>query len=481
MSLASTYVDGRWRAEGVPVEVRNPADVSEVVEEVILGSASHVDEAFAAAERAFASWRRTPAAERAAILSRAAGELDERRDAIALDLVREEGKILADATAEVDRAAATLRFFAGEALQPAGDVLPPSKPAGLLLTRRLPLGPLAVVTPFNFPILVPAWKIGPALAYGNTVVWKPSELTPLTAVHLTAAFERAGLPAGVLNVVTGLGADVGRAVVEHAATRAVTFTGSTRVGREIERRVAGRGVKLQLEMGGKNVAIVLEDAPLEESAAALAKGSIAGAGQRCVAISRVVAPRIIADDLVEALRAEFARWPLGNGLDPRIRVGPLITAPAAARVIVGIEEARAAGAVVAAGGGRGEAEGLERGHFVEPTILTGVAPDARIAQEEVFGPVLALLAVDDDEEAVAVANGTPYGLSAAVLTRDLERALGLIDRLDVGMVHVNAVSCVQAHVPFGGFKDSGFGPREQGKSAADFFTELQVVDVQPRS
>lgn len=473
-------VDGRWRSSGRRAEVRDPANVDEIVGEVDLGTEFDVADAFAAAAAAASGWRRVPATERAAVLHRAAALLGQRADEVARELVREEGKILSDAAGEVQRAAETLRYFAGEALQPIGDLLPGVKPDALSFARRLPVGPVLAVTPFNFPLLIPVWKIAAALAFGNTVVWKPSQLTPLTAVRLAGALDDAGVPGGVLNLVTGSGSDIGDALLDQPALRALTFTGSTPVGRGLERRLAGCGVRVQLEMGGKNVAIVLDDAPVAEAARAIVAGAMSATGQRCVSISRAVSSHRLAGELREAVVAEVARIRLGHGLEAETTMGPLVSADAATSVLAAVEAARADGAAVVAGGVRPEDARLARGYFVAPTILDDVDPASAIAQEEVFGPVLSLIRVAGDSQALEVANSTRYGLNAAVFTRDLERALAMVDGIEAGMVHVNAVTGIQPYIPFGGHKDSSFGPAEQGKAAAEFFTELQVVNIHPR-
>ena len=473
-------IDGCWRPGEQRAEIRDPANVDEIVGEVHLATESDVADAYAAAAGAARAWRRAPATERAAVLHRAAAILVERADDVARGLVREEGKILSDAAGEVQRSAETLRYFAGEALQPIGDVLPGVKPGALTLARRLPVGPVLAVTPFNFPLLIPTWKIAAALAFGNTVVWKPSQLTPLTAVRLAEVFADSGLPGGVLNLVTGTAGDIGDALLDHPELRALTFTGSTPIGRGLERRLAGRGVRVQLEMGGKNVAIVLDDAPVAEAARAIVAGAMAATGQRCVSICRAVSSRRLAGELRDAIVAEVANIRVGHGLEAETTMGPLVSADAVASVLAAVESARAGGAAVVAGGVQPDDARLARGHFVAPTVLDAVDPASAIAQEEVFGPVLSLISVADDERAIEVANSTRYGLNAAVFTRDLERALTMVDSIEAGMVHVNAVTGIQPYIPFGGHKDSSSGPAEQGKAAAEFFTELQVVNIHPR-
>jgi len=475
VSVSAVFIGGAWRRSGPRSEVRNPADTDEVVAEVELANPDDVADAVTCARAALRGWN-ADAGWRAAALHRLALEIERAGNTIARDLVREEGKTLADASGEVARSVDTLRHFAEQAFAALGQVLPGVKPGAWTMTRRKPVGVVAAITPFNFPLLVPVWKIAPALAYGNTVVWKASELTPLTGAHLMAAYERAELPDGVLNLVTG-DARTGAALTEHAAVDAVTFTGSTSVGRAIERVVAGHGRRLQSELGGSNVAIVLGDADPRAADRLLAKGAMAGAGQKCTALARAVVDVRILDAVTASLVEELARWQIGNGLDPAVAMGPLITDTAVEAMLQTVDRATREGASVLFGGRRPIDPALARGHFVEPTVLVDVAPDAHVAQVETFGPLITVHAARDATDALRTANSSRYGLNAAIITHDLPRALELADGVEAGMVHVNDVSGFVPWVPFGGIKDSGFGPFEQGSTAAEFFTSTRVVNL----
>jgi aldehyde dehydrogenase (NAD+) len=474
--IAATYVGGRWLDRPHRRIVTDPADNRTVVAEVSLSTAADVDAAYAAADRSARGWANAAPQRRHDILMAAAAVLDRDRDAMARDLVREEGKIWADATGEVARSADTLRYFANAALQPAGDVLP--APAGsFILSRRVPLGVVTVITPFNYPMLLPTWKIGPALAHGNTVVWKCSELVPLSAVHLSRAMAQAGLPDGVLNLLCGTAATLGGPLLADPRTRAVTFTGSTAAGRAVQSAVTGRDVAVQLEMGGSNVAIVLADADIDAVIAHLAAGAFSGSGQKCTAIGRVVAEAPVADEIGQRLAAAAADWTMGSGLDPATKLGPLMTPAARDAVVRATRDAASAGATVLHGGAAPTEERLAHGNFVPATVITEVNPDTTAARQEVFGPFAAVIPVQDSGRAVEVANATPYGLNAGVFTRDVGQAMRLVQGLNAGMVHLNAVTGFPPHVPFGGMKDSGAGPLEQGPRTYEFFTRGQVVHL----
>jgi len=474
--IAATYVGGRWWDRPHGRIVLDPADRRTVVAEVSLSTVADVDTAYAVADRSARAWANAPPHRRHDILMAAAAVLDRDRDAMARDLVREQGKVWTDATGEVARSADTLRYFANAALQPAGDVLP--APAGsFILSRRIPLGVVTVITPFNYPMLVPAWKIGPALAHGNTVVWKCSELVPLSAVHLARAMAEAGLPDGVLNLLCGPAATLGGPLLADPRMRAVTFTGSTAAGRAVQRAVAGRDVAVQLEMGGSNVAIVLADADLDAVIARLAAGAFSGSGQKCTAIGRIVAEASTADEIGQRLAAVAAGWTMGSGLDPGTKLGPLMTPAARDAVVRATRDAVSTGAAVLHGGAAPTDERLAHGNFVPATVVAGVAPDTAAARQEVFGPFAAVIPVPDADRALAVANDTPYGLNAGIFTRDVGQAMRLVQRLNAGMVHLNAVTGFAPHVPFGGMKDSGTGPLEQGPRTYEFFTRGQVIHL----
>jgi aldehyde dehydrogenase (NAD+) len=440
---------------------------------VSLAGPEVVDEAVAAAAGSFADWRATPPPARGDVLRRAADLVDERADQIGRDLAREEGKTLAEAIGETRRAAAIIRYYAGQTLEPDGETYPSHSAVTFLYARREPLGVVAAITPWNFPIAIPAWKIAPAIAYGNTVVWKPAEIVPLTSTHLATAFADAGLPDGVLNLVLGRGSVVGDGLVTHDRVDAITFTGSNSVGRSIQLKATEAGKKVQLELGGKNPAIVLADADLELAAEQLARGAFLSAGQKCTATSRVIVERPVLDELTERLATLASSWPVGDPLDEATKVGPLSSEAQLETVSGYLELAEREEARVLSGGGPRRENG---GYFVEPTVLTGLPTTSRVVREEIFGPVAAVLPAGSYAEAVALANDTPFGLTAALFTRDLGRALQFARDIRAGVVKVNQETAgLEFQVPFGGMGESSSGSREQGKVARDFFTQWKTV------
>jgi alpha-ketoglutaric semialdehyde dehydrogenase len=464
---------GDW-LDGRPALDLNPARPSETVAEVRQADAAAAAQAVRAARAAFPAWRATPPPARGEVLRRAADVLEARAGEIGREFAREEGKTLAEAVGETRRAVAILRYFAGQTLEPDGETYPSASPLTLLYARREPVGVVLAITPWNFPIAIPAWKIAPALAYGNTVVWKPAELTPLTSVRFLEALREAGLPDGVLNLVLGRGSVVGDALVEHPDVDAVTFTGSNTVGREIQRRAVERGAKVQLEMGGKNPAVVLADADLDLATLQVARGAFLSAGQKCTATSRVIVERAIFEPFAERLATVARTWKLGDPLDPETQVGPVVSQSALDTILGHLERGRSDGGRFLAGGGR--AERLGDGYFVEPTVVEGLGPASSLVREEIFGPVAALLPADDLGDALAQANDTVYGLSASLFTRDLGAALRFAQEIRAGVVKINQESAgLELHVPFGGMKASSSGSREQGKVARDFFTQWKTV------
>lgn len=472
--LLQSYVDGTWRGGETVFHDVNPAHPEEVVAEVRMADVALAGEAVGAAAYAFPAWRTTPAPSRGDILRRAADLLEQRADTVARDLAREEGKALFEALGETRRAVAILRYYAGQTLEPDGETYPSQSPITLLYARREPVGVVAAITPYNFPIAIPAWKIAPALAYGNTVVWKPAAQVPLTAVHLAQALIDGGLPQGVLNLLLGGGSIVGPVLYRHAAVDAVTFTGSNTLGRAIQREAVERGKKVQLEMGSKNPAVVLADADLSLAAEQVARGAFLSAGQKCTATSRVIVEQPVLQEFSERLVNLATSWKLGDPLEPDTRIGPLVSDEQLQTVMGYLEQAHADGGRVLAGGGRAAA--LGDGYFVQPTVLLDLPSDSRVVREEIFGPVAALLPVASYEEAVALANDTPFGLSASLFTRDLGKALRFAQDIRFGVVKINQESAgLEFQVPFGGMKGSSSGPREQGKVARDFFTQWKTV------
>ena len=476
VSTLRSFVGGQWR-DGVRAAADlNPARPSERVSEVLQADAGLAADAADAARHAFPGWRSTPAPSRGEILRKAADLLEQRAADVGRDLTREEGKTLAEGIGETRRAVQILRYYAGQTLEPDGETYPSQSAATFLYARREPVGVVCAITPWNFPIAIPAWKIAPALAYGNSVVWKPAELVPLTAVHFLQALVDAGLPEGVLNLVLGKGSEVGDVLVTHEAVQAITFTGSNAVGRAMQRKAIEHGKKVQLELGGKNPAVVLDDADLDVAAEQVARGAFLSAGQKCTATSRVVVQESVLGPFQERLAALAQSWKLGDPLESNTRVGPLVSADQLETVTGYLDVARQEGARVLAGGGR--AEDLGDGYYVSPTVLSGLRPDSRVVREEIFGPVAALLPADSYSDAVRLANDTRYGLSASVFTNDLSRALRFADEIHAGVVKVNQESAgVEFHVPFGGMQESSSGSREQGRAAREFFTQWKTVYV----
>jgi alpha-ketoglutaric semialdehyde dehydrogenase len=473
-----SVIDGRPRPGTERVADVNPARPSDVLAETLLADAAIAAEAVDAARAAFRSWSSAGPGDRADVLRRAGDRLEAGAEEIGRELAREEGKTLAEAVGETRRAAAIFRYYAGQAFEPDGEVYPSANPTTLLYSRREPLGVVVALTPWNFPLAIPAWKLAPALAFGNVVVWKPAELVPLTSLRLFDALVEAGLPAGVLNLVLGRGSVVGETLVTHPEVDAVTFTGSNAVGREVQAAAVALGKKVQLELGGKNPAIVLADADLELAAEQVARGAFLSAGQKCTATSRVIAERPVLDELSERLSAIARSWKLGDPLDADTQVGPLVSEERLRDVLGYLETANREGADVRAGGAR--AVGAGEGWYVEPTVLAGVRPESTVARDEIFGPVAALVPAANLDEALALANDTPFGLTASLFTRDLGKALRFAREIRAGVVKVNQETAgLEFHVPFGGMKQSSSGSREQGKAAREFFTEWKTVYIEP--
>ncbi|HVQ91196.1 MAG TPA: aldehyde dehydrogenase family protein [Mycobacteriales bacterium] len=452
-------------------ERTNPARPRQVVAVTPEGDSSTVDDAVMAARAAQPGWAGLGAPARGAILLRAGAILAGRQQAVAADLVREEGKTLAEATGEVGRAIEILQYYGGEGRRGRGEVVPSGTPHTLAYTRREPLGVIGIITPWNFPIAIPTWKTAPALIAGNAVVLKPASMTPLSVWHVAQALADAGLPPGVLNIVYGPGGVIGTAIAAHPQIAAVSFTGSNAVGREIEAIVTARHARIQLEMGGKNPLIVLDDADPVFAARLAAESGFGLTGQACTATSRVICTPGSHDALVDALVREAARYRPGDGLDPGTVMGPVVSAGQLRTDLEWIETGRAQGATLVTPPVEHDRQ------FLTPAVFTGVLPAHRIAQEEVFGPVLAVMRADDVDDAIAIANDIPYGLSAGVVTDDMRMARRFIDSIRAGIVKVNRpTSGVDPNVPFGGVKESSTNTyREQGSAASDFFTWTKSV------
>jgi acyl-CoA reductase-like NAD-dependent aldehyde dehydrogenase len=469
--LLTHRIGDEWIAETPCSEIRNPAFPDEVVALVSQGGLGHLAAAAAAARAALPAWSAMPAPARGEILFRAGALLAERAERIGRDLSREEGKTIAEGIGETRRAAAILRYFAGQTSEAVGEVYASATPGTRLYTRRYPVGVVAAITPWNFPIAIPAWKVAPALAYGNTVLFKPAGATPLTAHHLVSALVDAGLPPGVLSLVFADGAAVQDAWVASGAADAISFTGSGSVGRRLAAAAASVHARVQLELGGKNAVVVAPDADIVRAADSIVRGAMASAGQKCTATSRVIAIGEVMAPLRAAIAERVMALRAGDPTDPATNLGPLIDGNARERV-----------AAMVAGAERDGARIIVRsvvpdvGAFHPATVMDEVHDGMAIAQEEVFGPVLALLGAVDLDDALRLHNRVAYGLSGSIFTRDLATAESFIATAHVGLVHVNGETAgAEPHVPFGGMKASSSWSREQGKSAADFFTQTKTV------
>jgi aldehyde dehydrogenase (NAD+) len=473
-------VDGAWVTSDSPTAVPNlnPADTRDVIGRVPLSTAHEARAAVAAAKAAFPAWRDTPAPVRGRILFDACRLMEREKDDLARRLTREEGKTVKESLGEIQRTINVLEYVAAFGRRLGGETVPSELPRNFCYTIRQPLGVVACITPWNFPVAIPVWKIAPALVAGNTVVFKPATLTPETATAVISIFERAGVPRGALNMVLGSGGTVGSALLDHEDVRAVSFTGSNDVGSEIYGHSARRMIRAQCEMGGKNPVVVLADADLDLAVESTAQGAFGSTGQRCTATSRVIVEEAIADAFVERLVARARRIRVGNGLAEGIDMGPAVDPAQLATDLRYIELGRAEGARLACGGGRLTDGDLAHGYFVEPTVFDQVAVGLRIAQEEIFGPVVGVVRVKDFEAALTAANAVRYGLSSAIFTSDVSRSFRFVEAVETGIVHVNSgTPGGEAQLPFGGTKATGVGPREQGSGALEFFTEVKAVYV----
>lgn len=476
MQTFANFIGGEWVTSDRTFENRNPADTSELVGLFMRATAADVGEAAGAAERAFPAWAETPAPARAAYLFQAAEVLERRLEQLASDMTREEGKTLGEARGEVRRSINIFRYFAGEGARMPGAVVPSERERVFMFSVRKPLGVVGLVTPWNFPSAIAAWKLAPALIAGNTCVLKPASGAPLSSWRLVEALAEVGLPAGVVNYVAGPGAELGEALVEAAPLKAVSFTGSCAVGGRLHERASRRRLRLQLEMGGKNPTIVLADADLGQAVANVMNGAFASTGQKCTATSRAIVEDGIYDGFVQALVAASTRLRVGSGFDAATDVGPLIDRQQLDTVVGYIEAGVREGATLALGGHRLAGAGYDRGYFVEPTIFTDVTETMAVAREEIFGPVLAVLRARDFDDAIRIANGVAFGLSASLQTTNLSRAFEYVQRIEAGLLTVNLPSAgVEYQLPFGGTKESSFGPKEQGPGALDFYTDWKTV------
>ena len=474
------YIDGVWvgASSGELFENRNPANHDDLIGLFPKSNATDVAAAVDAARRAYSRWRLVPAPRRAEILFRAAQLLAERKEELARDMTREMGKVLEETRGDVQEAIDMTFFIAGEGRRQYGQTVPSELRDKFAMSIRQPLGVCAVITPWNFPMAIPSWKIIPALVCGNTVVFKPATLTPLSAVNFVKVLVDAGLPSGVLNLVMGGGDDVGNAMTTAAEVPVVSFTGSTAVGRIVSERCAPRFKKVHLEMGGKNVIMVMDDANLDLAVEGCLWGGFGTTGQRCTAASRVVVHDAVYRAFLERFVARARALKVGDGLDPGTDMGPSISQGQLQTVMQYVQIGVKEGARLASGGHALTAGPHAHGYFHEPTIFADVAPSMRIAQEEIFGPVVSVIPCRAFEEAIAIANGVEYGLSASIYTQDVNRAFTAMRDVYTGIFYVNAPTIgAEVHLPFGGTKNTGNGHREAGTAALDVFSEWKSVYV----
>ena len=474
------YIDGKWvdSASKREYPITNPAHKTQVIGNFQLSDIEDTDNAVESASKTSSLWANTPAPSRGQILYKSLEIFNRRFEELARTITEEEGKPINDSRGEIRRAMNIIEYSAGEGRRLFGHTTPSETPNTMAYTTRRPLGVVALITPWNFPMAIPAWKLAPALICGNTIVLKPASGTPLSAVKLVEIFEEAGLPAGVLNLITGSGAAIGNHLVEHPKVNAVSFTGSTEIGTDIYARGARLLKKVQCEMGGKNAVIVLADADMDKALASIVQGAFGSTGQRCTATSRAIVETSVYDQVVDQLALKTSQLKIGDGLDESVDVSPLSSAYQQEKVLeyigIGTEE----GANLVCGGNALSGDLYGDGFYVEPTIFSDVTTDMRIAQEEIFGPVLTAMEAQDIEEAISVSNQVQFGLSSSIYTRDIPKAFQYINTVETGMVHVNAPPLGgEVHLPFGGLKSSGVGQREQGLEGINFFSEVLTAYI----
>ena len=476
--MKANYIGGEWREAAQAAPNVNPSNVADIVGEYARADEPQARAAIAAARAALPAWSRGGIQQRADILERIGAEILARKDELGTLLAREEGKTRAEAVGEATRAGHIFRFFAGETLRLAGEVVPSVRPGIKVEITREPVGVVGIITPWNFPIAIPAWKIAPALAYGNCVVFKPADLVPGCAWALAEIIARSGLPAGVFNLVMGRGSVVGEVLSNSAEVDAISFTGSAGVGRRVAQNCAARLAKVQLEMGGKNPQVVLDDADLDTAVNVSIQSAFFSTGQRCTAASRLIVTQGIYSKFVSVLTEKMKALKVDDALKEGTDIGPVVDAQQLEQDLRYIELGRKEGATLAAGGTR--LKRAAEGYYLEPALFTDTTPQMQINRDEIFGPVAAVIRVKGYEEALQVANDTPYGLSSGIATTSLKHAEHFKRNSAAGMVMVNLPTAgVDYHVPFGGRKGSSYGPREQGRYAAEFYTAVKTSYVNP--
>ena len=478
--IYNNFIDGEWveASTGETFENRNPADTRDVVGIFQKSGKADVDAAVAAAKRAFAKWRLVPAPRRAEIVFRAAEMLAERKEEYSRDMTREMGKVLKETRGDTQEAIDTAYYMAGEGRRLFGPTTPSELPNKFAMAIRQPIGVCGMITPWNFPMAIPSWKLLPAIVCGNTCVIKPAQDTPLSTFNLVRTLTDAGIPKGVINIVTGFGSSVGTPITEHPDVKAISLTGSSEVGRIVGTTAAKSFKHCSLELGGKNPMIVLDDANLDLAIEGGLWGGFGTTGQRCTATSRIIVQKGVYGEFIERYVERAKALKVGNGLDETVDMGPAVNANQLKTDLNYVDVAKAEGAKLKCGGNILDKGDHQYGYFMEPTVFIDVEPKMRIAQEEVFGPVVSIIPCDDLEDAVEIANNIEYGLSSALYTRDVNRAFSAMRDLEAGITYINAPTIgAEVHLPFGGVKATGNGHREGGFGAIDFYTEWKSVYV----
>src|ERR1022692_2092914 len=474
--MFGNYINGEWITTGATFENRNPANTGEIVGTFVKGTAADIDAAAAAAAAAFPGWSTTSGPARGNILYKTADILDKNFESVASDMTREEGKTLPEAKGEVRRAINIFRYFAGEGSRLPGMMVPSERDRVHMFALRKPIGVVGLVTPWNFPSAIPAWKLAPALICGNTVVLKPASAAPLSAWRIVKALDESGLPRGVVNFVAGPGGELGTALVEAPGMKAVSFTGSCQIGNWLHAEASKRRLRIQLEMGGKNPTIVLADADFNAAVENTVNAAFFSTGQKCTATSRAIVEDAIYDRFLDAVVERTRKLKIGDGMVNTTDIGPCVDQAQLDTVLRYIEIGRAEAGAPKIGGRRLTGEYYGKGYFVEPTVFADVTPEMTIAREEIFGPVLAVMRARDFEDAMRIANDIPFGLSASIQTTNLSRVFEFIYRMEAGLLTVNLPSAgVEYQLPFGGTKESSFGPKEQGPAALDFYSDYKTV------
>ncbi len=472
------FINGNW-VDGQTGETSpsiSPANRDDVVGEFQKSNSDDAAQAIAAAHAAKAVWGSTSGLARGQYLMKAAAYLESNAEEFAQAITREAGKAILESRGEVGRAIALLQYYGVDGSNPVGTVVPSVNPNILLYTNKVPLGVVSLITPWNFPLAIPIWKMAPALVYGNTIVLKPASAAPLVSTLIAKMWAEVGLPEGVFNLVTGSGGAVGNELVSNPGVDAISFTGSTKVGYGIAVESAKNGNRYQLEMGGKNPVIVLPDADLEQAAEITVAGAMKYSGQKCTATSRAIVVGGIMEEFTSLVVDKTKALKIGDGLEEDSIIVPVIDEASRENIKAAVEKGVNDGGNVLTGGGVPSGNGFDKGTFVEPTVITKVAPDAFVACEEIFGPVLSMIPARDYEEAIEIANGVEYGLSAGVFTRNLNSAMDFANRIEAGIVKINGETAgVEPQVPFGGMKSSSTGNREQGKAAIEFFTQTKTI------